>query len=117
MKKVLLMTVIAVAVMSFIGCGKKYRDLAEIEKSGELVVFTDARWAPYEYMGDGGKVEGIDIDIANAIANDLGVKLRIINADFDGFSLAIQNGQAGYSSFRYHYYQRARRVFGFFYSL
>jgi polar amino acid transport system substrate-binding protein len=36
----------------------------------------------------------VDIDIARAIAEDLGVSLRIVNADFDGFSLAIQNGQA-----------------------
>ncbi|MFP3042591.1 transporter substrate-binding domain-containing protein [Treponema primitia] len=76
------------------GCGKKYRDLAAIQKKGELVMFTDARWAPFEYIGEGGKEEGVDIDLGQAIAKDLGVKLRIINADFDGFSLAIQNGQA-----------------------
>jgi polar amino acid transport system substrate-binding protein len=57
-------------------------------------MFTDARWAPFEYIGEAGREEGVDIDIARAIAEDLGVSLRIINADFDGFSLAIQNGQA-----------------------
>ncbi|MDR1786141.1 MAG: transporter substrate-binding domain-containing protein, partial [Spirochaetaceae bacterium] len=45
-------------------------------------------------IGDAGKEEGVDIDLGQAIAEELGVKLRIINADFDGFSLAIQNGQA-----------------------
>jgi polar amino acid transport system substrate-binding protein len=82
----------ALALLS--GCGRKYRELAAIQKKGELVMFTDARWAPFEYIGEGGREEGVDIDIGRAIAADLGVKLRIINADFDGFSLAIQNGQA-----------------------
>jgi polar amino acid transport system substrate-binding protein len=81
-------------LMVLTGCGKKYRDLAAIQKKGELVMFTDARWAPFEYIGEGGKEEGVDIDLGRAIAQDLGVSLRIINADFDGFSLALQNGQA-----------------------
>jgi polar amino acid transport system substrate-binding protein len=82
------------ALLVLSGCGKKYRDLAAIQKKGELVMFTDARWAPFEYIGEGGREEGVDIDIARAVAADLGVSLRIVNADFDGFSLAIQNGQA-----------------------
>jgi polar amino acid transport system substrate-binding protein len=36
----------------------------------------------------------MEVDIANAIAKDLGVKLRIINAQFDGFPIALQKGQA-----------------------
>jgi polar amino acid transport system substrate-binding protein len=86
--------VLCLVAVTVTGCGKKYRDLAAIRKAGELVMFTDARWAPFEYIGEGGKEEGVDIDLARAIAEDLGVKLRIINADFDGFSLALQNGQA-----------------------
>jgi polar amino acid transport system substrate-binding protein len=85
--------VLAAAAALLTGC-HKYRDLSAIKKSGEIVMFTDARWAPFEYIGDAGKEEGVDIDLAAAIADELGVKLRIINADFDGFSLAIQNGQA-----------------------
>ncbi|MDR2663459.1 MAG: transporter substrate-binding domain-containing protein [Treponema sp.] len=76
------------------GCGKKYRDLDTIKKKGELVMFTDARWAPFEYIGEESREAGVDIDLGQAIADELGVKLKIINADFDGFSLAVQNGQA-----------------------
>jgi polar amino acid transport system substrate-binding protein len=85
---------LSAAVMTLAGCGKKYNTLAAIQKKGEIVMFTDARWAPFEYIGEGGKEEGVDIDIGRAVAEELGVDLRIINADFDGFSLAIQNGQA-----------------------
>jgi polar amino acid transport system substrate-binding protein len=94
MKKFLSLLVLGAALFSLAGCGKKYKDLNAIQKKGEIVMFTDARWAPFEYIGEGGKEEGVDIDIARAIAEDLGVRLRIINADFDGFSLAVQNGQA-----------------------
>jgi polar amino acid transport system substrate-binding protein len=94
MKKFCLVVCLIGLVLALSGCGKKYRDLASIQKKGELVMFTDARWAPFEYIGEGGREEGVDIDIARAVASDLGVSLRIINADFDGFSLAIQNGQA-----------------------
>jgi polar amino acid transport system substrate-binding protein len=76
------------------GCGKKYRDLDTIKKKGELGMFTDARWAPFEYIGEESREAGVDIDLGQAIADELGVKLKIINADFDGFSLAVQNGQA-----------------------
>ncbi|MDR1058452.1 MAG: transporter substrate-binding domain-containing protein [Treponema sp.] len=82
------------AVTALSGCGRKYNTLAAIQKKGEIVMFTDARWAPFEYIGEAGREEGVDIDIGRGIAEELGVNLRIINADFDGFSLAIQNGQA-----------------------
>ncbi|GMO43210.1 MAG: basic amino acid ABC transporter substrate-binding protein [Termitinemataceae bacterium] len=93
-------SVIVVVVFSmlcsvlFAGCGKSGRDLAAIKKSGEIVMYTNAEYPPYEYVGEKSQPQGIDIDIANEIAADIGCKLKIINASFDGFSLALQNGQA-----------------------
>ncbi|GMO25988.1 MAG: transporter substrate-binding domain-containing protein [Termitinemataceae bacterium] len=75
------------------GCSK-IRDLDAIKKSGEIVMYTNAEFPPYEYIGASGKPEGLDVDIAGEIAKDIGCTLRIINASFDGFSLALQNGQA-----------------------
>ena len=90
---ILAVCTIALALF-FLSCGQKWRDVDAIKKKGELVLYTDATWPPYEYVGEGGRVEGSDIDIGQELANDLGVKLRITNASFDGFSLALQNGQA-----------------------
>ena len=84
----------AAAAAALLSCGQKWRDVDAIKKKGEIVLYTDATWPPYEYIGEGGRVEGADIDIGAAIADDLGVKLRVINASFDGFSLDLQNGQA-----------------------
>jgi polar amino acid transport system substrate-binding protein len=87
-------TTLLLCAIAISGCAKKERDLAQIQKSGEIIMYTNAEFPPYEYIGDDSQPQGIDVDIANAIAKELGVKLRIINASFDGFSLALQNGQA-----------------------
>ncbi len=47
----------------------------------EIIVATSADNPPYEYIQDG-KVIGFDIDIINAIGNELGKKVVIKNLDF-----------------------------------
>jgi lysine-arginine-ornithine-binding protein len=65
--------------------------LDRVRKSGELRVGTDATYPPFE-SAEGGEFSGFDIDLANAIARELGVKARFINASFDGIFPALQNG-------------------------
>ncbi len=59
---------------------------------GKLIVGTEAGFAPYEYLV-GDHVEGVDMDIAQAIADALGVELEVQNMDFDGALLAVQQGK------------------------
>lgn len=83
-KKLICMAVVTAMVVSMLaGCGKK--------ESDTLIVGTEAGFAPYEYM-EGDKVVGVDMDIAQAIADAMGKKLEIKNMDFDGALLAVQNG-------------------------
>lgn len=64
--------------------------------SGEkLIVGTEAGFAPYEYMV-GDQVVGIDMDIAQAIADKMGRELEIQNMDFDGALLAVQQGKVDF---------------------
>src|SRR6267142_135867 len=65
--------------------------LDRVRKSGELRVGTDATYPPFE-SSEGGDFSGFDIDLGNAIARELGVKARFINASFDGIFPALQNG-------------------------
>lgn len=69
-------------------------DFSSVEtvSDGKLIVGTEAGFAPYEYLV-GDKVEGVDMDIAQAVADALGVKLEIQNMDFDGALLAVQQGK------------------------
>ncbi len=59
---------------------------------GQLTVATEAGFAPYEYMV-GDQVVGIDMDIAAAIADALGVELVVKNETFDGALLEVQQGK------------------------
>ena len=70
--------------------------LQEIKDSGKLVVGTCADYPPYEWhlVQDGeDKIIGFDIDIAQAIADELGVELEVIDMDFDGLIPALSTGK------------------------
>ena len=54
---------------------------------------TNAYFPPYEYM-EGNKIVGIDVDIAQAICDKLGYKLKIDNMDFDAIIAAVKTGKA-----------------------
>jgi len=47
-----------------------------------LIMSTNAEFAPYEYH-DGNDIVGIDVDIANAICEDMGASLEITDVAFD----------------------------------
>ena len=68
--------------------------LAAIQEKGKIVVCTDAAWAPFEYIGANGEVTGVDIEIAKAIADALGVELEISNIAFDSISTYLANDEA-----------------------
>ncbi len=88
-KLISIMLVTAMAATVFAGCKKEESETKT--ESDTIIVGTEAGFAPYEYM-EGDKVVGIDMDIAQAIADSLDKKLVIKNMDFDGALLAVQNG-------------------------
>lgn len=67
-----------------------------IMKRGELIVGLSADYAPYEFHADvDGKdqIVGFDISIAQKIADDLGVKLKIEELGFDALLGALKTGK------------------------
>lgn len=54
----------------------------------QLVVATNAEFAPFEYM-EGDKYYGIDMEIAKALADSLGKELVIVNMSFDAVCLSV----------------------------
>ena len=54
---------------------------------------TNAQFPPYEYY-DGDDVIGIDADIAKAIADKMGLKLKIEDMEFDSIITAVSTGKA-----------------------
>ena len=64
---------------------------------GTLVMATNAYFKPYEYY-DNGKVTGIDVDIATAIADYMGMKLTVEDMEFDSIITAVQSGKADFGA-------------------
>ena len=61
---------------------------------GKLTMSTNAQFPPYEMTTDDGGFEGIDVEIATAIAEKLGLELDILNVAFDSALLALQQGKS-----------------------
>lgn len=61
---------------------------------GKLTMSTNAQFPPYEMTTDDGGFEGIDVEIASAIAEKLGLELDILDMDFDSALLAVQQGKS-----------------------
>jgi polar amino acid transport system substrate-binding protein len=75
---------------------------ASIKSNGTLKVAADASYAPNEFFAKDGKtVEGMDADLAKAIATTLGLKSGVVNATFDSIipGLAAHRYDLGMSSF------------------
>ena len=71
-------------------------DAAELTTvtAGKLTMSTNAAFPPYEMTTDAGDFEGIDIEVAGAIAEKLGLELQVDDMDFDAALLAAQNGKS-----------------------
>ena len=65
----------------------------KLATDGTLTMATNAYFPPYEYY-DGQDVIGIDADIAQAIADKLGLKLKIEDMEFDSIITAVSTGKA-----------------------
>ncbi len=94
MKKILaLLTVALLLVSCLTGCGNKGVTLADIEKSGELVIATSPDFPPFESLDDNGDVVGIEIEILDLICDELGVDLKIEQMAFDSVLPGVQAGK------------------------
>ena len=95
-----IIAVVAIAAIGIVflgGLGADDRSaLEKIKDRGKLIVGTSAGFPPFEMLSTSaaGGVEGIDMDVAKAIADALEVDLEIKN--YDDFSVlitALQNGK------------------------
>ena len=119
MKKMLSLALVLVLMMSLAACGAKTETPAattapaaaaettaaatEVEASvaevstieaGKLIMSTNASFPPYEMIADDGSFEGIDVDVADAIAKKLGLELEVDDMDFDAALLAVQQNKS-----------------------
>jgi polar amino acid transport system substrate-binding protein len=75
---------------------------AKIKSKGTLVIAADATYAPDEFVSSNGHtVVGMDPDLAQAIAKQLGLKAKVVNASFATIIPGLASGKydLGMSSF------------------
>ncbi len=93
MKKIIALILCLVTIVClFSACGAKGRTLDEVKKAGKITVATSPDFPPFESL-EGGKVVGIEVDIMNLIAAELGVELEIVEMDFDAVLLGVQSAK------------------------
>ncbi len=65
----------------------------KVQQAGKLLVGTSADYAPFESYNSRYKIDGFDIALINAVAQQLGVAVNLNDFAFDGLGSAIQIGQ------------------------
>lgn len=92
LKKIAAFILSAAIVVALAGCGaKKDSGKSSSDKTETLVMGTNATFPPYEYVDDNNKIVGIDAEIAQAIADKLGMKLEIKDMEFDSLIPAVKS--------------------------
>ena len=98
---ILIVAMIATCVFAFTACGSK--DVAENapadtaaegykDADGKFKMGTNAAFPPYEYK-EGEEYKGIDIEIAQAVADELGLELEVVDMEFDSIITSVQEGE------------------------
>ena len=116
MKKILATTMALAMMLSLAACGKKDEPSVSGSTStsngssvstpasngadfttvtaGKLTMSTNASFPPYEMVADDGSFEGIDVEVAGAIAEKLGLELVVDDMNFDAALQAAQTGKS-----------------------
>ena len=63
-------------------------------EAGKLHMATNAAFPPYEMISDNGGFEGIDVEIATAIAQKLGLELVVDDMEFNSVIISVQGGKS-----------------------
>lgn len=86
---------LSLSLLTLAGCGSndaaKQPDSTPTEKV--LRVGSDIAYAPFEFMDEKQQPTGFDMELIRALGEDMGYKVNIETAAFDGLIMALQNGK------------------------
>ena len=93
--------VLLLCALALTGCStKKASDassdadlLARIQERGEIVVAMEGTWAPWTYHDENDQLVGYDVEVAQKIAEKLGVKARFVEGEWDGLLAGLDDGR------------------------
>ena len=90
MKKLFAVLLAAMMLLAMVACGNDTPDPTPDTKT--LYMATEGTFPPYEYY-DGDQLVGIDVEVASAIAEKLGMKLEVVDIAFDSIVSGVQAGK------------------------
>ena len=81
-------------VSTEIGTGESADDLlAQIKERGNIVVAMEGTWAPWTYHDDNNDLVGYDVEVAQNIAEKLGVEVEFVEGEWDGLLAGLETGR------------------------
>lgn len=96
-KKLLLGLAGVFALTALAACSSSSNTLDKVKNKGTLTVALNPHFAPFEFktIQDGkDTIAGADIEIAKAIGDELGVKVKFSEMSFDNVLASVQSGKA-----------------------
>lgn len=67
--------------------------LAQIQRRGEIVFGTEGTWSPWTYHDENDQLVGFDIEVAQKVAEKLGVKATFVEGEWDGLLAGVDGGR------------------------
>ena len=67
--------------------------LSTIQERGEIVVAMEGTWAPWTYHDEGDNLVGYDVEVAQLIAEKLGVRATFVEGEWDGLLAGLDSGR------------------------
>lgn len=67
--------------------------LAQIQERGEIVVAMEGTWAPWTYHNENDALVGYDVEVAQLIAEELGVEVNFVEGEWDGLLAGLDAGR------------------------
>jgi len=84
MKRLILVALIGLLQLPALSGAHAQSELDQIKKAGVFKVGTEGTYAPFTYHDGSGALVGFDVEIAQAIAAKLGVKVEFVEGQWDG---------------------------------
>lgn len=67
--------------------------LSQIQERGEIVVAMEGTWAPWTYHDESDALVGYDVEVAQLIAEKLGVEVNFVEGEWDGLLAGLDVGR------------------------
>lgn len=98
-KKIIALLLAALMLTAaFTGCSASKTEaegdlLEQIKQRGSITVAMEGTWAPWTYHDESDNLVGYDVEVAQKIAEKLGVSVNFVEGEFDGLLAGLEDGR------------------------